>query len=112
MYAGMEPNRKYMRSTLLRVCLTALALMLALALPTSAIEWTSFEGSIRGFPVLRDLSGRRLADGDFVQWVTKDRLHVRIAYVFGDGRRAEEEVVLRQRPQLAQESWSFRELQG
>jgi hypothetical protein len=33
-------------------------------------------------------------------------------YAFSGGRRAEEEVVLRQRPQLAQESWSFRELQG
>ena len=40
--------------------------MLAVALPTSDIEWTSFEGSVRGFLVLRDLSGRRLADGDFV----------------------------------------------
>ena len=112
MYAGMETNRKHSSSILPRVGLTALALILAVALPTSAIEWTSFEGSVRGFPVLRDLSGRRLADGDFVQWVANDRLHVRITYVFNGGRRAEEEVVLRQRPQLAQESWSFRELRG
>ena len=111
MYAGME-SRKHLRSSLPRVCLASLALMLTVALPTSAIEWTSFEGSLHGFPELRDLSGRRLADGDFVQWVAKDRLHVRISYAFSGGRSAEEEVVLRQRPQLAQESWSFRELQG
>ncbi len=85
MYTGMDKNRKHMRSILPCVCLTALMLMLAVALPTSAIEWTSLEWSVRGFPVLRDLGGRR---------------------------RAEEEVVLRQRPQLAQESWSFREWQG
>jgi hypothetical protein len=108
----MEQDPKHMRSTLLRVCLTALALILTVALPTSAIEWTSFEGNVRGFPVLRDLSGRPLADGDFVQWVTNNRLHVRIAYAFNGDRRAEEEVVLRQRPQLAQESWSFREFQA
>ncbi len=112
MYAGMAQHPKHMGSILSRVGLTALALILAVALPTRAIEWTSFEGSVRGFPVLRDLSGRRLADGDFVQWVTNNRLHVRIAYTFSGERRAEEEVVLRQRPQLAQESWSFRELQG
>jgi hypothetical protein len=101
-----------MRSDPLRICLTVFALMLAVALPTSAVEWTSYEGNLRGFPVLRDLSGRRLADGDFVQWVNNDRLHVRITYVFSGDRRAEEEIVFRQRPQLTQESWSFRELHG
>jgi hypothetical protein len=108
----MEQNPKHIRSTPLRAGVTALALALLVTLPTSAIEWTSFEGNARGFPVLRDASGRRLADGDFTQWIANDRLHVRIAYVFDGGRRVEEEVVFRQRPQLAQESWSFRELQG
>ena len=108
----MEPNAKHIRPTLLRTGVTAVALTLLVALPTSAIEWTSFEGNARGFPVLRDASGRRLADGDFMQWLDNDRLHVRITYIFDGARRVEEEVVFRQRPQLAQESWSFRELQG
>ena len=108
----MEPNLEHIRPTLLRTYVTAVALTLLVALPTSAVEWTSFEGNARGFPVLRDASGRRLADGDFTQWLENDRLHVRIAYIFDDGRRVEEEVVFRQRPQLAQETWSFRELQG
>jgi hypothetical protein len=52
-----------------------------------------------------------LADGDFVQWIENGRLHVRIAY-HGRSRRVVETAVFRQRPQLAQESWSLRETQG
>jgi len=108
----MEQTRKHIRSTLLRACLTALALALLVALPTSAIEWASLDGTARGYPVMRDLSGQRLADGEFAQWVAGDRLHVRLTYAFDGGRRVEEDVVFRQRPQLAQESWAFRDLQG
>jgi hypothetical protein len=107
----MEPTQR-LSASLVRACVATLGLVMLVALPTSAIEWTSVEGTARGYPVMRDLTGRRLADGDFTQWVANDRLHVRIAYAFDGGRHAEEEVVFRQRPQLAQESWSFRELQG
>jgi len=105
-------ERNHIRLTQLRAGIAALALTLLVALPTSAVEWASLDGTARGYPVMRDLSGRRLADGDFVQWVANDRLHVSLAYSFDGGRRVEEEVVFRQRPQLAQESWAFRELQG
>jgi hypothetical protein len=61
---------------------------------------------------MRDINGQRLADGDFSQWVADGLLHVRLAYNFDGGRTAEEEVVFRQRPQLSQASWAYRELQG
>ena len=91
---------------------TALALTLAIAAPTSAIQGNPFEGTARGYPVIRDLDGRHLADGDFAQWVVADRLHVRISYRFPNGRTVVEELVARQRPELIQDSWSFRDLQG
>src|SRR5688572_28527586 len=81
------------------------------AAPLTALEWISFEGAARGFPTLRDLSGATIADGDFAQWIEGGRLHVRIRYV-GRGRRIEERVVFRQRPQLAQQAWSLHEDRG
>jgi hypothetical protein len=80
-----------------------------LVVPTSALEWTSFEGPARGFPALRDIDGNEIADGDFAQWLEDERLHVKIVYS-GRSRRIEENAVFRQRPELAQEQWSLREL--
>jgi hypothetical protein len=82
---------------------------LLLAAPAAAIEWTSFEGASRGYPAMRDLAGRTVADGEFAQWIENGRLHVSIAYV-GKDRRIEEKAVFRQDKQLAQETWSLREL--
>jgi hypothetical protein len=80
-------------------------------MPVAAVEWTSFEGAARGFAALRDLAGKKLADGDFVQWIDNDRLHVRITYV-AESRRIEEQAVFRQRPELFQDEWSLREIRN
>jgi hypothetical protein len=88
------------------------AAVIALALwvvSASAVEWTALEGTARGFPVLRDLTGKKLADGDFEQWIEGSQLHVRIRYEFG-GRDVEETAVFRQMPELIQDAWSMREL--
>ncbi len=77
----------------------------------SAIEWTTFDGTARGYPVLRDAAGKKLGDGDFVQWLEGGRLHVDITYS-GSDRRIEETSVFRQNPELIQEQWSIRELQN
>lgn len=77
-------------------------------MPARAIEWTHLETAVRGYPVMRDASGRRIADGNFVQWIEKDGLHVQISYA-GRGRSIEETVVLQQRPELAQRAWRWRE---
>jgi hypothetical protein len=78
----------------------------------AALQVAPFEGAARGFPVLRDSAGKKLADGQFAQWLEGERLHVRITYEFGNGTRVEENAVLRQRPTLVQEEWSFREMRS
>jgi hypothetical protein len=82
---------------------------LLLAAPAAAIEWTSIEGASRGYPAMRDLAGRTVADGEFAQWVENGRLHVSLAYV-GKARRIEEKAMFRQNRQLVQETWSLREV--
>lgn len=66
------------------------------------------EGSLHGFPVLRDGNGKKLADGDFTQWIEGGRLRVRLIYIFPD-RRIEETDTLKQKPELVQEKWAWRE---
>jgi hypothetical protein len=93
----------------LRSCAGTIVLSsLCLTMPALAVEWTDFEGSARGFPVLRSGAGARVADGDFFQWIQDGKLHVRIVYSTR-GRRVEEHAVFRQRPELIQDEWSFRE---
>jgi hypothetical protein len=94
-----------------RLCFSAGVLLIVgflLAGPVSAIEWTSFEGASHGYPAMRDLSGRTVADGEFAQWIENGRLNVSIVYV-GQARRIEEKAIFRQDRQLAQETWSLRE---
>jgi len=93
-----------------RLRLSALAVLLAVigvTAPVRAIEWKKFEGEAHGFPVMRDAAtGTPIADGDFQQWIQNGKLHVLINYMTR-GRRIEERVVMSQRPELIQESWSF-----
>ena len=94
-----------------RIMTVRLGCLLAIMLttPLAALEWTLHEGVARGYPALRDAAGKKIADGDFVQWIEGDRLHVRISYA-GRARRVEENAVFRLRPELIQDQWSFREL--
>jgi hypothetical protein len=70
------------------------------------------EGALHGFPVLLDLNGNKLADGDFSQFLEGERLRIKLTYAFRDGRRVEELSELRQKPELTQEKWSWRESRG
>src|SRR5262249_31471690 len=76
----------------------------------TALQLPSLEGAVRGFPALRDLQGKNLADGDFSQWLEGERLHVTIIYDFGSPRRVEEKAVFTQQPEFVQEAWSWHEL--
>ena len=89
--------------------LMAALLVIDSALP---IELTELSGAAHGYPAFRDSNGKKLADGEFMQWVEDDRLHVKIIYRFKDNRRIEENTVLRQHPEVRQEEWSWRESQG
>src|SRR5438034_3980587 len=103
----MESTQKRLRSLVI-----ALALAIVATMPARAIEWKQFETAVRGYPVMRDASGKRLADGNFIQWIEHDGLHVQITYVSDHGRRFEETIVMQQRPELVQTGWRWRELQG
>ena len=98
--------------TQLRSLVITLALAVFAATPMRAIEWKQFETAVRGYPVMRDATGKRMADGTFIQWIANDGLHVQITYVSDSGRRIEETIVMRQRPELAQDKWQWRELQN
>jgi hypothetical protein len=90
--------------------LFVMAFLLPLSAP--AVEVTEFEATAHGFPALLDSNGKKLADGEFTQWIDDERLHIMIAYRFERGDRTEEKAVFRQKPELIQEEWSWRELKG
>lgn len=91
-----------------RCSLAAAALVLAAGASPRAIQGNQIESALRASPVLRDAAGQKIADGTFVQSVESDGLHVQITYT-GNDRRMEETSVLRQRPELAQTKWQWRE---
>lgn len=72
-------------------------------------EGVALAASARGFPTLRSLDGEVLAHGHFAQWLEGDRLHLRVGYRFPDGRRIDEEAVVRLAPGPVQEHWSWSE---
>jgi hypothetical protein len=82
-----------------------------LTVPLSAIEVTEPAGAAHGYPGLCDSSGRKLADGEFRQWVENHHLYVVITYEFPNGHSFEEKARFRQQPELVQEQWSWKELE-
>jgi hypothetical protein len=82
------------------------------ALPARAVPLRWPEGTLRGFPVVRDAAGEQIADGTLTQWIEDGNLHVSATYNFKDGRVVEEQTVLAQHPELAQLRWSWEERKG
>src|SRR5207244_3958009 len=79
-----------------RLFFSAISACSAVALLCVLVE--AREGNARGYPEMRDMDGRKLADGDFSQWTARDGLHVRIAYAFGRGHTIVEEAAFRETP--------------
>jgi hypothetical protein len=75
-----------------------------------SVELAEPEGAAHAYPALLDLNGKKLASGEFMQWTENNRLHVQIIYKFRNGQRVEEKAVLKQKPELIQEEWSWKEL--
>src|SRR5438046_309932 len=97
---------------LVRRKLAAFCLILGaqwLALSVLAIEVTEPAAASHGYPGLCDLNGKKLADGEFRQWVESNRLHIVITYKFSAGEVYEEHSQFRQQPELIQEKWSWKE---
>jgi hypothetical protein len=95
----------------MKLSMLAAAAMCA-ALPAHAVPLRWPEGTLRGFPVVRDQAGRQIANGTLTQWIEDDKLHVSATYDFDDGRVVEEKTVLAQHPELAQLFWSWEERKG
>ena len=87
-------------------------LFLVAALPARALETRWMEGTIRGFPVVRDADGHQIGEGTLTQYIEDGKLHAQGIFDLRDGRRLHEEVVLEQRPRLRQLSWSWEETKG
>ena len=80
-----------------------------IAAPVLALKVTEPAAASHGYPGLCDMNGKKLADGEFRQWVENDRLHVVITYKFSAGEVYEEHSQFRQEPELIQEKWSWKE---
>jgi len=77
-----------------------------------ALEVTEPAGAAHGYPGLCGINGKKLADGEFRQWVEDHHLQVVITYKFPDGELREEKARFRQEPELIQEQWSWKELKN
>src|SRR6516164_2434109 len=77
--------------------------------PVFAVQITEPAAESHGYPGLCDINGKKLADGEFRQWVENNRLHVVITYKFSAGEVYEEHSQFRQEPELIQEKWSWKE---
>ena len=95
------------------MCVKVLALLLLVAaLPAAPAEPRWIEGTLRGFPVVRDAEGHPIGEGTLTQFIEDGKLHAQGVFDLRDGRRIREEVVLEQRPRLRQLSWSWEETRG
>src|SRR5947208_4539274 len=74
-----------------------------------ALEVSELAGAAHGYPGLCSIDSKKIADGEFRQWVENKRLHVMITYKFPDGEFYEEQTQFRQQPELIQEKWSWKE---
>jgi len=80
--------------------------------PIFAVEVSEPAGAAHGYPGLYDINGKKLANGEFRQWVEDHHLQVVITYKFPDGELREEKARFRQEPELIQEQWSWREIRN
>jgi hypothetical protein len=87
-------------SIFLTECVTLSAFAIAVTEPAAAAH---------GYPGLYDISGKKLANSEFRQWVENSRLHVVITHKFSAGEEYEEHAQFRQQPELIQEKWSWKE---
>jgi hypothetical protein len=89
--------------------LCSIFLTVCVTLSAFAIKVTEPAAAAHGYPGLYDMNGKKLADGEFRQWVEDNRLHVVITYKFSAGEAYEEHSQFRQQTELIQEKWSWKE---
>ena len=89
--------------------LFSILVTVSVTLSAFTIKVTEPAAASHGYPGLCDINGKKLADGEFRQWVENDRLHVVITYKFSAGEVYEEHSQFRQGSELIQEKWSWKE---
>src|SRR2546425_4822824 len=94
------------------MCVKMVALLLLVAALPATAETRWIEGTLRGFPVVRDVDGHQIGEGTLTQYLEDGKLHAQGIFDLRDGRRVQEDVVLEQRPRLRQLSWSWEETRG
>jgi hypothetical protein len=94
---------------LVKIGLAVSAIALLVVPLARPVEVTSLSGAAHGYPAYRDSNGKMLAEGEFMQWVEGDRLHVKLTYRFKNGAHIEEKATFLQERELIQQDWSWRE---
>ena len=56
-----------------------------IAAPVFALKVTEPAAASHGYPGFCDINGKKLANGEFRQWIEDNRLHVVITYKFSAG---------------------------
>src|SRR5947207_2606469 len=77
--------------------------------PFFAVKVTEPSAASHGYPGFCDINGKKLANGEFRQWVEGNYLHVVISYKFSADEVYEEHSQFRQGAELIQEKWSWKE---
>ena len=68
--------------------MNALALLLlAASMSAPGVPTLWVEGTLRGFPMVRSMDGRPIADGALTQFIEEGKLHAEGVYDFRDGRQ-------------------------
>ena len=89
-----------------------LVLLLAASVSAPGIPTRWPEGTLRGFPIVRAMDGRAIADGALTQVIEEGKLRAEGTYEFRDGRQIREVTLFEQHPRLRQLSWSWEERRG
>src|ERR1700746_1234028 len=95
------------QNTLAAIC--SIFVAEGVAFSAFAVEVTEPAAESHGYPGLCDVNGKKLADGEFRQWVENNRLHVVITYKFSASEVYDEHAQFRQQGELIQEKWSWKE---
>ena len=89
----------------------AIMTLLAVASPVG-VDTHFAEGTLRGFPVIRDAGGKTIGTGTLAQWIDRGGVHILSSTDYQDGRHVEETTTLTTAHQLVQQRWSFEERRG
>src|SRR5437870_3848424 len=71
------PAERSVMGSYMKTLSVGLFLFLASQTLSSAEKLPDLEAALHGFPALLNLEGKKLADGDFAQWLEGQRLHVK-----------------------------------